>query len=75
MKELIKYQLHHVPPAAIEKVIQDHPDVMDVGVVAKPNYEDIEQATAFIKKRSGAKVINEYYLCIQFHRKIKKKKK
>ncbi|XP_034947684.1 plipastatin synthase subunit D-like [Chelonus insularis] len=56
IKELIKCRGVHVPPPAIESVIQDHPGVFEVAVVAKPNLEDLEHPMAFITKLPGAEV-------------------
>lgn len=56
IKELIKYRLHHVPPAAIESVIQDLPGVAEVAVVAKSSLEDLELPMAFITKVPGMQV-------------------
>ncbi|XP_053599089.1 uncharacterized protein LOC103579793 isoform X1 [Microplitis demolitor] len=56
IKELIKYRLHHVPPAAIESVIQDLPGVAEVAVVAKPSLEDLELPMAFITKVPGMQI-------------------
>ncbi|XP_015124782.1 uncharacterized protein LOC107046639 [Diachasma alloeum] len=56
IKELIKYRLYHVPPAAIESVIQEHPEIAEVGVVGKPDNNDLEQPLAFVTRRPGAKV-------------------
>ncbi|XP_008559541.3 uncharacterized protein LOC103579792 [Microplitis demolitor] len=56
IKELIKYRLHHVPPAAIESVIQDLPGVAEVAVVAKSSLEDLELPMAFITKVPGMQI-------------------
>lgn len=56
LKDLIKYRLHHVAPAAIENVIQEHPEIVEVGVVAKPDNNDLEQPLAFVTRRIGSKV-------------------
>ncbi|CAD6230894.1 GSCOCG00006872001-RA-CDS [Cotesia congregata] len=56
IKELIKYRLHHVAPAAIENVIQELPGVAEVAVVAKPNLEDLEQPMAFVTRVPGMEV-------------------
>ncbi|KAK0083990.1 hypothetical protein PV326_006452 [Microctonus aethiopoides] len=59
IKELIKYRLHHVPPTAIESVIQDIPGVAEVAVVAKPHIYDQEQPTAFITKIPGIQITED----------------
>ncbi|KAK0077218.1 hypothetical protein PV325_004262 [Microctonus aethiopoides] len=59
IKELIKYRLHHVPPTAIESVIQDIPGVAEVAVVAKPHIYDQEQPTAFITKIPGIQLTED----------------
>ncbi|XP_063986038.1 uncharacterized protein LOC135167122 [Diachasmimorpha longicaudata] len=56
IKELIKYRLYHVPPAAIESIIQEHPEIAEVGVVGKPDNNDLEQPMAFVIKRPDAEV-------------------
>ncbi|XP_034947538.1 LOW QUALITY PROTEIN: 4-coumarate--CoA ligase 1-like [Chelonus insularis] len=56
IKELIKYRLHHVPPTAIESVLQAHPAVSEVAVVAKPSHNDVELPMAFITKLPGVEV-------------------
>ncbi|XP_034938797.1 4-coumarate--CoA ligase 1-like isoform X2 [Chelonus insularis] len=60
IRELIKYRLHHVPPAPIEEVIQkNHPGVYEVAVVRKPHNEDVEQPMAFVIKMPGVNVTEE----------------
>ncbi|CAD6230890.1 GSCOCG00006870001-RA-CDS, partial [Cotesia congregata] len=56
IKELIKYRLHHVAPAAIENVIQELPGVAEVAVVAKPSLEDLELPMAFVTRVPGMQV-------------------
>ncbi|XP_074105962.1 uncharacterized protein LOC141531830 [Cotesia typhae] len=56
LKELIKYRLHHVPPTAIENVIQELPGVAEVAVVAKPSLEDLELPMAFVTRVPGMQV-------------------
>ncbi|KAH0561669.1 hypothetical protein KQX54_018595 [Cotesia glomerata] len=56
IKELIKYRLHHVPPAAIENVIQELPGIAEVAVVAKPSFEDLELPMAFVTRVPGMQV-------------------
>ncbi|KAH0561667.1 luciferin 4-monooxygenase-like [Cotesia glomerata] len=59
MKEMIKYRLHHVAPAAIENVIQELPGVAEVAVVAKPNLEDLEQPMAFVTRVPGMEITED----------------
>ncbi|XP_015119176.1 4-coumarate--CoA ligase 1 [Diachasma alloeum] len=60
LKEVIKYkQILPVPPLVVERVILEHPDVSEAGVVAKPDLMDVERPMAFITTRAGSKVTEE----------------
>ncbi|QRV92769.1 AMP binding enzyme [Ceratobasidium sp. AG-Ba] len=54
LKELIKYKGSQVPPADLENVLLEHPDIIDAGVIG---VDSIEQATelprAYIVHRAG----------------------
>ncbi|XP_057320558.1 uncharacterized protein LOC130664592 isoform X2 [Microplitis mediator] len=56
IKELIKCRRYHIPPAAIESVIQDLPGVAEVAVVAKPSFENLEVPMAFVTKVPGMQI-------------------
>ncbi len=52
-KELIKYKGFSVAPAQIEALLLEHPAVVDVAVIAKPNEEAGEVPKAFVVRRAG----------------------
>jgi acyl-CoA synthetase (AMP-forming)/AMP-acid ligase II len=58
-KELIKYKGFQVPPAELEGLLLQHPDVVDVGVIGKPDEESGEIPKAFVVRRQGAEVSAE----------------
>lgn len=49
-KELIKYKGFQVPPADLEGVLQEHPDILDAAVIGKPDEESGEIPKAFVVK-------------------------
>lgn len=59
LKELIKYRGYHVPPGDIENLLQSHPAVMEVAVVALPHDEDGDRPFAFVSTLPGTKVTAE----------------
>lgn len=46
-------------PAEIESVLQQHPDVLEVGVVDIPHAETTSAARAFVRRQPGSKCIEE----------------
>lgn len=56
IKELIKYNGFQVPPAEIEALLLNHPQIKDAGVVGLPNELTGELAFAFVVKQPGAKI-------------------
>ncbi|XP_076822751.1 putative 4-coumarate--CoA ligase 3 [Clavelina lepadiformis] len=50
-KELIKYKGFQVPPAEIEHVLMDHPEIADAAVIGIPDEEAGEVPMAFVVKR------------------------
>lgn len=55
-KELIKYKGFQVPPAELEGILLEHPDILDAAVIAKADPESGEVPKAFVVLRSGSKV-------------------
>ncbi|KAJ3657496.1 hypothetical protein Zmor_009292 [Zophobas morio] len=56
LKELIKVKGFQVPPAELEEIIRDFPDVEDAAVVGVPHARDGEVPRAFIVPKQGKKV-------------------
>src|SRR5947209_4131742 len=52
-KELIKYKGLSVAPAQLEAVLLEHPAVVDVAIIARPDEEAGEVPKAFVVLRSG----------------------
>lgn len=50
MKELIKVKGYQVPPAELEALLLEHPNVKDVGVIGVPHEEKGEVPKAYIVK-------------------------
>ncbi|XP_011297888.1 4-coumarate--CoA ligase 1-like isoform X2 [Fopius arisanus] len=60
LKEFIKYKIiMPVAPLVVEKIILDHPNVVEAGVVGKPDLIDLELPMAFITTRPGSNVTEE----------------
>ncbi|XP_073964929.1 luciferin 4-monooxygenase-like [Choristoneura fumiferana] len=59
LKELIKYKAYQVPPAEIEAVLLEHPEVRDAGVVGVPHAGAGEVPRAFVALQPGASVTAE----------------
>ncbi|CAH2100723.1 unnamed protein product [Euphydryas editha] len=59
IKDLIKFNNYHVPPAEIEAIILKHPAVREVGVVGAKNEEFHELPTAFVVLESGAQATEQ----------------
>ena len=55
-KELIKYKGFQVPPAELEALLLEHPAVLDVAVIGKPDSEAGEIPKAFVVLRQGTEV-------------------
>ncbi|XP_032525439.2 uncharacterized protein LOC116776353 [Danaus plexippus] len=58
LKELIKYKGYQVPPAEIEAVLTQHPDILEAGVVGVP-HEGGEAPLAFVARRPGSNLTVE----------------
>lgn len=56
ISEFINYRAIKISPAEIEALIQQHPAVLEVAVVAVPHAIDEEHAMAFIAKIPGEEV-------------------
>lgn len=50
LKEVMKFQGHHVSPTEIEELLLSHPGVLEVAVVGVPNLVDGDHPMAFVKK-------------------------
>ncbi|KAG6459990.1 4-coumarate--CoA ligase 2 [Manduca sexta] len=59
LKELIKVKGFQVPPAELEAVIKEHPDVFDVAVMGIPDRVTGEAPKAFVILKQGATVTDE----------------
>jgi 4-coumarate--CoA ligase len=59
LKEMIKYRGYQIAPAELEAILLEHPAVLDVTVVPKPDPETGEAPKAFVHRRSGATVTPE----------------
>jgi acyl-CoA synthetase (AMP-forming)/AMP-acid ligase II len=53
LKELIKYRGFQVPPAELEALLVQHPDVMDAAVVPAPDPQAGEVPKAFVVRAPG----------------------
>ncbi|XP_067204254.1 uncharacterized protein [Linepithema humile] len=56
IKELMKYRNFQISPGEIEAVLQLHPGVLEVAVVAVPHATDDEHPLAYVSKKPGFKV-------------------
>ncbi|XP_022913006.2 luciferin 4-monooxygenase-like [Onthophagus taurus] len=56
LKEVIKYKGFQIAPAELEAILLTHPKIQDAGVVGKPDDKAGELPTAFVIKKSGAKL-------------------
>ncbi|AKK10791.1 acyl-CoA synthetase (AMP-forming)/AMP-acid ligase II [Corynebacterium uterequi] len=54
IKELIKYKGYQVPPAEIEALLLEHPDIQDAACVGVRRGDGEEVPKAFVVRRSGA---------------------
>ncbi|KAM3960236.1 uncharacterized protein ACR2FA_005712 [Aphomia sociella] len=55
VKELIKVKGFQVPPAELESILREHPDVQDAGVVGVPDSRTGEAPKAFVVLKDGSK--------------------
>ncbi|MGN7860106.1 AMP-binding protein [Microbacterium sp. 22303] len=53
LKELIKYKGYQVPPAELEAVLLEHPDVADAAVIGVPDEDAGEIPKAFVVAQPG----------------------
>lgn len=53
LKELIKVKGFQVPPAELEEIIRDFPDIQDAAVIGIPHPNDGEVPRAYIVKQQG----------------------
>lgn len=53
---MIKFKGHHISPSEIEKILLQHPDVLEAVVVGIPHLIDIEHTIAFIVARKSSEV-------------------
>ena len=58
-KELIKYKGFQVPPAELEGVLLEHPDITDAAVIGKNDLESGEIPKAFVVARQGVELSAE----------------
>ena len=54
LKELIKYKGFQVPPAELEAILINHPDVADCAVIGVPDEDAGEIPKAFVVPRPRA---------------------
>lgn len=59
LKELIKVKGFQVPPAELEEILRDHPDLADAGVIGIPHPKSGEVPRAYVVKKKGADVNEE----------------
>ncbi|BES89169.1 AMP-Hypothetical protein enzyme [Nesidiocoris tenuis] len=59
VKEIIKYRLLQMVPLDIEKVVIQHPDVLEVCVVGKPHPIDGEHPLAFVVRKANSNLTEE----------------
>ena len=55
-KELIKYKGFQVPPAELEGLLIEHPEISDAAVIGKPDKESGEIPKAFVVKSAGSNI-------------------
>ena len=58
-KELIKYKGFQVPPAELEGLLVEHPDVSDAAVIGKEDEESGEIPKAFVVRSAGSGISSE----------------
>jgi acyl-CoA synthetase (AMP-forming)/AMP-acid ligase II len=52
LKELIKVKGFQVPPAELEEVLRDHPDIADAAVIGIPNAKSGEVPRAYVVSKN-----------------------
>ncbi|XP_072930548.1 uncharacterized protein [Epargyreus clarus] len=55
IKELIKVKGYQVPPAELEGILRDHPDILDAAVIGIPDERKGEAPKAFVVLKEGHK--------------------
>ncbi len=56
LKELIKYRGYQVPPAVLEAVLLEHPDIVDAAAVGALDDDGMEYPLAFVVRRAGSEL-------------------
>lgn len=56
MKELIKVKGFQVPPAEIEEILRNHPEITDAAVIGVPHETNGEAPRAYVVRRDNSKV-------------------
>lgn len=59
LKELIKVKGYQVPPAELENLLKEHPDVLDAAVVGIPDQRTGEVPKAFVVLKDGRTAIEK----------------
>lgn len=54
LKELIKYRGYQVPPAVLEAVMLEHPDIVDAAAIGALDDDGMEYPKAFVVRREGS---------------------
>lgn len=62
LKEMIKYRGYQIAPAELEAILLEHPAVLDVTVVPKPDPDTGEAPKAFVQRRPAMTVSAEALL-------------
>ncbi|CAK8569756.1 unnamed protein product [Lathyrus sativus] len=56
LKELIKYNGYQVPPAELEALLLNHPDILDVAVIPFPDKEVGQYPMAYVVRKPGSNI-------------------
>ncbi|KAG7543726.1 AMP-dependent synthetase/ligase [Arabidopsis thaliana x Arabidopsis arenosa] len=77
LKELIKYKGYQVPPAELEALLLNHPDILDAAVIPFPDKEAGQYPMAYVARKSGSnlcekKVIDYISKQVAPYKKIRK---
>lgn len=75
IKELLKYQSWHVPPALIESVLLSHPDVHFAIVIGIPHVEDGDHPMGVVILNEGSTDISENELVEYVNAKVDDRQK
>ena len=59
LKELIKYRGYQVPPAVLEAVLLQHPDIADAAAIGALDDDGQEFPKAFVVRRPGSELTGE----------------